>query len=129
MIKANTPPEFILEWFLKSLLPYIVKDVLKYGVTTKEHAIFIGQQLDLIYAHSRILYDTIPNGTWSNHDPNFKHEPQDDGIIGNVSAKAVDQVTYQTLNFLLNQFYGWIGYDFFHHHPISGCTFYAIIGP
>ena len=27
LIKANIPPKFILEWFLKSLLPYIAKDV------------------------------------------------------------------------------------------------------
>jgi hypothetical protein len=27
LIKAYIPPEFLLEWFLKSLLPYISKDV------------------------------------------------------------------------------------------------------
>ena len=27
LIKAFIPPKFLLEWFLKSLLPYIVKDV------------------------------------------------------------------------------------------------------
>ena len=36
LIKAFIPSEFLLEWFLKSLLPYIVKDVSKYGVMNEE---------------------------------------------------------------------------------------------
>ena len=43
LIKANIPPEFLLEWFLKSLLPYITKDVSKFEVTNEEHAIFRAQ--------------------------------------------------------------------------------------
>ena len=40
LIKANIPPDFLLEWFLKYLLRYITKDVSTSGVTTKEQAIF-----------------------------------------------------------------------------------------
>jgi hypothetical protein len=36
LIKAYIPPEFLLEWFLKSLQPYILKDVSTYGVTSEE---------------------------------------------------------------------------------------------
>lgn len=36
LIKATVPPEFLLEWFLKSLLPYIPKDVATSGVFTEE---------------------------------------------------------------------------------------------
>lgn len=36
MIKASIPSDFLLEWFLKSLLPYISKDVSNSGVTTEE---------------------------------------------------------------------------------------------
>ena len=43
LIKGNIPPEFLLEWFLKSLLPYIMKDVSTYGVMNEEHAIFRAQ--------------------------------------------------------------------------------------
>ena len=102
MIKANIPPEFLLEWFLKSLLPYITKDVSTSGVATEEQAIFQAQELDLIYAQSRILYDIIPNDMRSNHDPKFKPGPQVDGIVFSVSAKYVDQVTHQMYNFSLN---------------------------
>ena len=40
LIKAFIPPKFLLEWFLKSLLPYIVKDVSTSGVQNEEQAIF-----------------------------------------------------------------------------------------
>jgi hypothetical protein len=50
LIKAYIPPEFLLEWFLKSLQPFILKDVSTSRVTSEEDAIFKAQQLDLIYA-------------------------------------------------------------------------------
>ena len=50
MIKAFIPPEFLLEWFLKSLLPYIMKDVSTSRVQNEDQAIFRAQDLDLIYA-------------------------------------------------------------------------------
>ena len=40
LIKANIRPGFLLEWFLKSLFPFIVKDVLTYGVAIEKHTIF-----------------------------------------------------------------------------------------
>ena len=49
-MKSTMPLEFLLEWFLKYLLPYISKDVSTLGVTTEEEAILRVQQLDLIYA-------------------------------------------------------------------------------
>jgi hypothetical protein len=36
LIKATVPPEFLLEWFPKSLLPYILKDVTTSGVFLEE---------------------------------------------------------------------------------------------
>jgi hypothetical protein len=36
MIKAEIPDQFIVYWFVKSLLPYIAKDVALSGVTTEE---------------------------------------------------------------------------------------------
>ena len=35
LIKATIPPEFLLEWFLKSLLPYISKEFSTLGVTNE----------------------------------------------------------------------------------------------
>jgi hypothetical protein len=40
LIKAYIPPNFLLEWFLKYLLPYISKDVSTFGVTSEEEEIF-----------------------------------------------------------------------------------------
>jgi hypothetical protein len=40
LIKAYIPLEFLLEWFLKSLHPYISKDVSTSQVTFEEEAIF-----------------------------------------------------------------------------------------
>ena len=40
LIKGNIPHKFLLEWFLKSLLPYIAKDVSKSRVMNEEHDIF-----------------------------------------------------------------------------------------
>ena len=40
LIKSFIPPEFLLEWFLKSLLPYIAKDVSTSGVQNEEQTIF-----------------------------------------------------------------------------------------
>ena len=69
LIKAFIPLEFILEWFLKSLLPYIVKDVSTFGIQNEEQAILRAQELDLIYAQSKILYEIIPNALRSSFDP------------------------------------------------------------
>ena len=68
MIKANIPPEFLLEWFLKSLFSYISKDVSTSRVATEEEAILRDQQLNLIYVHSQIIYEIIPNAPRSNMD-------------------------------------------------------------
>ena len=40
LIKSFIPPEFLLEWFLKLLLPYIAKDVSTSEVQNEEQAIF-----------------------------------------------------------------------------------------
>ena len=50
-----------MDWFVKFLFPYIVKDVALLGVTTEEEVIVRAQQLDLVYSQSRVLYDILPN--------------------------------------------------------------------
>ena len=84
-----------MEWFLKSLLPYISKDVSTFGVTFEEEAIFKFQQLDLIYAQSGMLYEIIPNTPWLNCDLRQKPGPHVDGIIGSANAKSTDLVMNQ----------------------------------
>ena len=92
MIKAFIPPEFLLKWFLKSLLPYIAKDVSTSGVQNEEQAIFREQELDLIYAQFGLLYEIIPNAPHSNFDSKVKPGPHADGIVGCASAKPMDSV-------------------------------------
>jgi hypothetical protein len=75
LIKAYTPPEFLLEWFLKSLFPYISKDVSTSRVTSKEEDIFKSQQLDLIYAQFGMLYEILPDAPRLNYDPRQKPNP------------------------------------------------------
>jgi hypothetical protein len=102
-IKTYILLEFLLEWFLKSLFPYILKDVSKSGVTYEEEAIFKSQQLDIIYAQSGLLYEIIPDALQSNYDPRLKPRTHADDIIGSMNAKSADQVMnelkYLSLNY------------------------------
>jgi hypothetical protein len=102
LIKANIPPEFLLEQLFKSLLLYISKDVSTSGVTTEEEAIFKTQQLDLIYAQSGILYEVIPDAPRSSNDPRQKLGPHANGIIVSTNAKSPYQVTNQLKIWSLN---------------------------
>ena len=95
LIKAFIPPEFLHEWFLKSLLPYIAKDVSTSGVQNEEQAIFRAQELDLIYAQSGLLYEIIPNAPRSSFDPKVKPGPHADGIVGCASKNPAGSVAKQ----------------------------------
>jgi hypothetical protein len=95
LIKSYIPLDFLLEWFLKCLLPYISKDVSTSRVTYEEGAIFKSHQLDLIYAQYGILYEIISDAPWSNYDPIQNPGPHDDGIIGSTNAKTIDLVMNQ----------------------------------
>ena len=99
-IKAFIPPEFLLEWFLKLLLPYIEKYFSTYGVQNEEQAIFRAQELDLIYAQSGLLYEIIPNAPRSSFDPKIRPGPHADGIVGCTSTKPLDLVVKKAVNYL-----------------------------
>ena len=103
MIKSFIPPEFLLVWFLKSLLPYIVKDVSTSGVQNEEQAIFREQELDLIYAQSGLFYEIIPKALCSSFDPKVKPGPHADGIVGCMSTKSMDSVVKQVSQLSINQ--------------------------
>ena len=51
---------FSIEWFLKSLYPYIAKYVTLFEVTTIEQDIFKAQKLDLVYFQCWMWYDILP---------------------------------------------------------------------
>jgi hypothetical protein len=50
LIKLPVPPAFLLEWFLKSLVPQLSKDVATSRVFSEEDAIMRDQQFELIYS-------------------------------------------------------------------------------
>ena len=104
MIKAFIPLEFLLEWFLKLLLPYIAKDVSTSKVQNEEQAIFRAQELDLIYAQSGLLAEIISNTPRSSFDPKVKPRPHADGIVGCVSPKPADLVVQQVKQLSINQY-------------------------
>ena len=103
LIKAFIPPNFLLELFLKLLLPYIAKDVSTSGVQNEEQAIFRVKKLDLIYAQSGLLYEIIPNALCSSFDPKVKPRPHVDGIIGCMSSKPIYLVVKQVIQLSINQ--------------------------
>jgi hypothetical protein len=61
LIKVPVPPAFLLEWFLKSLVPQLSKDVATSGVFSEEYAIMRAQQFELIYSQSGLLYNILPD--------------------------------------------------------------------
>ena len=88
LIKAFIPSEFILEWFLKSLLPYIAKDVSTSGIQNEDmqslgHKIWIWSMLILnccmrLYLMLHILVsipisslDHMPMALWVVQVPNL----------------------------------------------------------
>lgn len=47
-VNTYAPNKFLEEWFFKSMLPSITKEVAKFGVMTEEQVISHAQYLDLI---------------------------------------------------------------------------------
>jgi hypothetical protein len=69
LIKATIPDQLLAEWFTKSLLPPISRDVAMGGVITEEEAISHAQYLDLVYSQSGTLYELILNAPHTSTDP------------------------------------------------------------
>jgi hypothetical protein len=97
LIKAVIPDQLLAEWFTKSLLPHIARDVVMGGVVTKEEAIARAQYLDLVYSQSRTLYELIPNATCATTDPSKPSSTlHADGVIGSVKTQSTSQSTGTT---------------------------------
>jgi hypothetical protein len=96
LIKVPVPPAFLLEWFLKSLVPQLSKDVVTSGVFSKEDAIMRAQQLELIYSQSSLLYEILPDAPCSILDKTRQRVgPHADGIVGSAQTKPIEQLTKQ----------------------------------
>jgi hypothetical protein len=73
LIKETIPDQLLVEWFTKSLLPPIARDVAMGGVVTEEESIACAQYLDLVYSQSGTLYELIPN--LPAHQPIHQNHP------------------------------------------------------
>jgi hypothetical protein len=94
LIKVVIPEQLLAEWFTKSLLPQIARDVAMGGVVTEEEAIARTQYLDLVYSQSGTLYELIPNATHAMNDPSKPSTAlHADGVIGSVKTQSTTQST------------------------------------
>jgi hypothetical protein len=96
LIKVPVPLDFLLEWFLKYLVPQLSKDVATSTVFSEEEAIMRAQQLELIYSQYNLLYEVLPDAPWSILDKaGHKYGPHADGIVGSAQANPTDHLSNQ----------------------------------
>jgi hypothetical protein len=60
LIKLELPDQLLAEWFTKSFMKEIGKDISMGGFVTEEQAISCTQYLDLVYLQMGTLYDLLP---------------------------------------------------------------------
>jgi hypothetical protein len=115
----------LLEWFLKSLQPPILKGVSTSGVTSEEEAIFKSQQLDIIYAQSGMLYEILPDAPRSKYDPRQKPRPHSNGIVGSANVRSTDSVISNLKELYLNQSTGG-PYSFMSSNPTQSADVHSV---
>jgi hypothetical protein len=94
MIKVIIPDILFAEWFTKSLLPQITRDVAMGGVVTEEETIAQDQYLDLVYSQSCTLYDFLLNVARTNTDPSKPSSSSHvDGVISFVKTQSASHST------------------------------------
>jgi hypothetical protein len=104
LIKVRVPPTFLLEWFLKSLVPQLSKDIAMSGVFSEEEVIMRAQQFELIYSQSGLLYKVFPDVPWSILDKTrHKSGPHADGIVGSTQVKPTNQLSNQLQQLSIQQ--------------------------
>ena len=88
LIKFKIFDQLLNEWFTKSFVAPIARDIAMGGCVTEEQAIARAQHLDLVYSQSGTLYELLPNAPWPSFDPIASKSPvvpPIDGVIGSVS--------------------------------------------
>jgi hypothetical protein len=94
LIKVPVPPAFMLEWFIKSLVPQLSKDVATSKVFFEEDAIMRAQQFELIYSQSGLLYNILPDAPRSILEKTRQRVgPHADGIVGSVQTRPAEKLT------------------------------------
>ena len=89
LCKIQLDDKIFLDWFLKTLLPPIAKDVASERPQSEEEATLKAQQFDLIYTQSRYLYTVIPNAPRpsTSYRDALGASHAVNGIIGSVSQQ------------------------------------------
>jgi hypothetical protein len=91
LIKLDLPDQLLAEWFTKSFVNDISRDISMGGVVTEEQVISRAQYLDLVYSQTGTLYDLLPDAprpstTATSTTPTASHVV--DGVIGTFSTDA-----------------------------------------
>jgi hypothetical protein len=91
LIKLELPDQLLAEWFTKSFVNKIGKDIAMGGVVTEEQTISRAQYLDLVYSQTGTLYDLLPDlprpGTSTTSTaPVASHAA--DGVIGSTHSHS-----------------------------------------
>ena len=88
LIKFEIDDQFLTEWFTKSFMAPIARDIAMGGCVTEEQAIARAEYLDLVYSQFGTLYELLPNAPRPSSNPETS-KPQVvcpiDGVIGLVS--------------------------------------------
>jgi hypothetical protein len=90
LIKLELPDQLLAEWFTKSFVNDIGKDIAMGGIVMEEQAISHAQYLDLVYSQMGTLYDLLPdlprpNTSRTSTTPAASHAA--DGVIGSFQAQ------------------------------------------
>jgi hypothetical protein len=90
LIKLELPDQLLAEWFTKSFVNKIGKEIAMGGVVMEEHAISRVQYLDLVYSQTGTLYDLLPdlpcpNASNTSTTPAASHAADD--VIGTAQAQ------------------------------------------
>jgi hypothetical protein len=91
LIKLELPDQLLAEWFTKSFVNKIGKDIAMGGVVTEEQAISRAQYLDLVYSQTGTLYDLLPDlprpgSSTTSTTPAASHAA--DGVIGSTHSHS-----------------------------------------
>jgi hypothetical protein len=91
LIKVPVPPAFLFEWFLKSLVAQLSKDVATSRVFSEEDSIMRAQYFELIYSQCGLLYTIMLDAPRSILDKTRQRVgPHADGIVGSTQTKPVE---------------------------------------
>jgi hypothetical protein len=91
LIKLELPDQLLAEWFTKSFVNEIGKDIAMGGIVMEEQAISHAQYLDLVYSQMGTLYDLLPdlprpNASSTSTTPATSHAT--DGVIGTAQIQS-----------------------------------------